>query len=629
MFAGKSSTSPFCCTCCLLPSRVSLTLPPSETIPPQPARLARATPGNLAFWGLYLAGLALMLAAAARLRFSLPQTPIIDPDFWGYLHPAVSALNGGPFQHTYGRNFVYPGFLYLLLRGCGDYRSICVGQHVLGLLTGVLLAAAWNLACGFLSAPRWVRLAAQFLGLILAADFLLTRSPLLFEHTVRPEAIFPCFLAGSFVLILLALRAGYVRRQPRLERWCLGLNFFVIYLAQSLKPSLGFGLVAANLPFACYLLRRGETMRLKALVAGAAVFVTALTLWLPERLLARSDAASATFLPVVLFVVHSRIIHAQIVDDLSTGQTAPYASDWLAAFNARLEAVLEVASHPDQSPYPTLGFNPDYLIYVDPVFRPAFRHLQSAEMAAFCMHYYRRTWLHRPGAMFTKVGTQLEQVYNFQITLGRKHRLRHLLALPGAESSQALSRDYRQAVVCCQRPGLRAKIAATRGGEAFLHDLETLADTPAAIRQGEWVDTLDRFLERWHLPLAIFTLLAGTLLLGAFGRRSLPLVAGVWLVWGINFTMFLTVAIVHSLEPRRYVENQRVCTVFGEFAALLLLLGGVTLLVSRSLDAWHRRTLAEPTSEFSGGQRYSGVRATGLNFSAAQRFMRKVILRWV
>jgi hypothetical protein len=57
------------------------------------------------------------------MRYSLPLDPIADPDTWAYLAPALKKLTGSDFVHTHGRNFVYPGFLFLLLRLFGDFRS--------------------------------------------------------------------------------------------------------------------------------------------------------------------------------------------------------------------------------------------------------------------------------------------------------------------------------------------------------------------------------------------------------------------------------------------------------------------------------------------------------------------------
>jgi len=55
----------------------------------------------------------LLFACAAWKRFALPLDPIADPDTWGYLSPALRKLIGAEFGHTSGRNFIYPGFLFL------------------------------------------------------------------------------------------------------------------------------------------------------------------------------------------------------------------------------------------------------------------------------------------------------------------------------------------------------------------------------------------------------------------------------------------------------------------------------------------------------------------------------------
>lgn len=97
-------------------------------------RLHRIQISRLAYWVTVVT----LFVWAAWLRFSLPLDPVADPDTWGYLSPAVSKLIGQGFTHS-GRNFVYPGFLCVLLRAAGDFRVIAVAQHLLGLLAGVFL----------------------------------------------------------------------------------------------------------------------------------------------------------------------------------------------------------------------------------------------------------------------------------------------------------------------------------------------------------------------------------------------------------------------------------------------------------------------------------------------------------
>src|SRR5437879_8729938 len=71
-------------------------------------------PGKDLLWPIcYWATVAFIFAWAVWQRFKLPLDPIADPDTWGYLSPALRKLTGAEFGHSQGRNFLYPGFLYL------------------------------------------------------------------------------------------------------------------------------------------------------------------------------------------------------------------------------------------------------------------------------------------------------------------------------------------------------------------------------------------------------------------------------------------------------------------------------------------------------------------------------------
>src|SRR6476659_4898969 len=102
----------------------------------------------------YWTALALIFAWAVWQRFKLPLDPIADPDTWGYLSPALRKLTGAAFGHTYGRNFVYPGLLFLVLRLSGTFRAIATTQHLLGLLAGAVFLLSWKRAQVFVPNPR-------------------------------------------------------------------------------------------------------------------------------------------------------------------------------------------------------------------------------------------------------------------------------------------------------------------------------------------------------------------------------------------------------------------------------------------------------------------------------------------
>ena len=514
-------------------------------------------------WIVYaLLGLAI-LGTAAFFRFSIPQTPLLDPDSWGYLHPAFSKLTGNAFQHTNGRNFVYPGFVFVALCLSGDYEALCVWQHALGLLTGVLLALAWNVLCEFFAASARMRWAARFLGLIPVADYLFSRSTLLFEHTVRPEAVFPFFLALSLWLNFCALHAAHAVRRPARERWCLALNFVVVCVAQSLKPSMGFGLIAANLPMLAWLARRGEPWRAKAAFAGGALAVVVLTLWLPERRLAREDPESMTFLPTMLFTIHAGIIHEQILDDLRD----PAATAWLAGFNRQLENSLAAATGPAARPWRIIGLNADDLIYRDHLFDRFFGPGKERETAAFCMDYYWRAWRHRPGEMFGKIAAELAVVYDPPHAWNTRRFFD--VADPFTRRLQRpLSHDYGVSRECAENAGIHADLLTSLYGRRFLDRLEALRGTNAVTYQFTWVGYLNHGLSKFVVPVLALAILCGGTLWARPERRLLAGAVGLCLV--LNFAMYLTVAVAHTFDIVRYIDNQRVCTVFGEFAALLL-----------------------------------------------------------
>src|ERR1700704_6459115 len=103
---------------------------------------------------IYWAAIISLLGWAAWQRFSLPLDPIADPDISGYLAPALKQLAGSGFVHAEARNFLYPGFLFLLLRLFGDFRAIVIAQHLLGLAAGVLLLMPGRRARVFGPRPR-------------------------------------------------------------------------------------------------------------------------------------------------------------------------------------------------------------------------------------------------------------------------------------------------------------------------------------------------------------------------------------------------------------------------------------------------------------------------------------------
>jgi predicted O-methyltransferase YrrM len=290
-------------------------------------------------------------------------------------------------------------------------------------------------------------------------------------------------------------------------------------------------------------------------------------LWLPERLLARSDPTSTTFLPTMLFTIHARVIQQQLLDDLRTGHTAPYPAAWLAAFDHNLERVLDAAALPENHPWPTIGFNSDYLIYRDSVFDPFFGRGRERETAAFCDRYYWRTWLHRPRAMLGEVAAELAVVYDPKHPV-KWRRLFNVMSLRGERIRRPLSYDYTSSLACAQNAGVHARLVTSRYGQRYLRRLGALSHTEKTVWQFPLVVYLNDWLNKLRVPLLVLALVAGIALLGRPGARTL--VGAVWLCLLVDFSLYLTVAVVHTLDIERYVQNQHACSVLGAFAAVLL-----------------------------------------------------------
>ncbi len=522
------------------------------------------------FW-LTTAVLVLILLWAAQARAAWPRWPISDPDTWGYLHPALSKLLGGAFEHTYGRNFVYPGFLYLILRATGDFGAIPFVQHALGLATGVLLWVAWRQwRTWFDGSSRLPAGADAVLGLGLAAYFLRSASVIHFEMQIRPEAVFPLAAAAQLCLMLGFARAwwGDVRRPGRAAVFA-GANLFAAALAYQLKPSYGLAVGAAALPVAWALVFpwRGQDRRARLGLAGAAVAagVAACVLFvLPEHELARADPNGQLFLPQTLLTVHATVIRDQLLADVRDHAPVPFDADWLAQAAGILDHEVHRAAEPAQRPFPSLGINPDHLMYHrDSFCMWLFSTRTHSQIADFCFRYYERAWTHHPGAMLANVGRQLRVFFRSPCPaywLAQKLKIEHFYD----KSNEALS-----------PAGYREQLARYAPAVAYLDATDRLSASPEVLRSSSWLIRLNAVAAACFLPLLLLFLagmIAAGFVLPPARRRSVWAPgAGLLVVVGVLFGNCLTVAVVHSFDLQRYSFNLLLYVVLCELAAAVWL----------------------------------------------------------
>ncbi len=510
---------------------------------------------------IYLAAFAGILAVAASYRFGLSQQPFLDPDSWGYLNPGLSKLTGGPFIHTFGRDTLYPAFVYALLGIFGDFRAIGVVQHGLGLGTGIFMALAWEDLCRLLlPSNRPLPLLLRLAGLLPVTAYLNSSLSLQYEHSFRPEAVFPFFAMLSLWLNLALIRFRWWEPAPR-RAAVLGAGALIVpIILYKLKPAFGFGVVFAAAPALISLVRPGISRPLK-LGSLTAVVAAAVVLLVPEYRLKQTDPFSRTFLPDTLFAVHADMIADQMGDDLAHHFATPFAPELLSALHARLLVLLAESRRPENHPYLTLGFSPDYLLFIQNPFTSLLppKHEGRFLRIAIENYFYRRTVMQQPGRMWRKVIVQLGQFYRFGINTKS--------GLLGT-SVDPVSAYYGRSVAFMDtviHSAVAQKFTGFPPGRALRADSVRLSHTPQEISPQTFSTALRDLLCWCYLP----GLLATLILVAVRQRRMFAPALLLGLIYGYNFGNNLTIAIVHSLAADRYVANELSFTLFASAAGLL------------------------------------------------------------
>ena len=509
---------------------------------------------------LYSIAVGAIFIWAAWRRFSIPLEPVADLDTWGYLSAALFKLTRGEFIHTGGRNFVYPGFLLLVLRMSGDFRAIVIVQHLLGLAGGGLLLLIWRRVRTFVATSRAGDRVHLGLGLILAAVFLLAGEPIRAEMGIRPEAICGFLLALNLYCVVEFLARTFVLRQAAVA-WGIATVISAILLA-SVKPSFVFLALIPLLPIGFFLLERNPLRQKLALALG--ILVAGVTIVLPENFLSREDEAGRWFLPTTLFVIHADLIRDQMADDVANHGSVPYQNDWLERIQKQLAAEIAKSASGEGWRFPSLGYCPDDLMYgrnstADQLARE-FKDDISA-LTAFYRFYYWRTWQQRPLEMAKKVARQVTLFYRAPSPVFDRRKI-----IP-------LTDVYKVGAASFDLDSYREHLDAYPPAREWLPRAASLVEAAPPIEQGRLIRLPIVFLSVAYLPLLGITLAAAIACLRADFRKRLGWLTTVTLlVFAYNAAACLEIAIIATFDGPRYSTVQFCCTVLAEFLALRLFL---------------------------------------------------------
>lgn len=486
----------------------------------------------------------LLLAGGAWFRFSVPLWPLIEPDTWNYLWPALSALERGVFTHAGGRAFPYSLFLWAVLGVADDFRAIVAAQYVLGLATALLALAGWHAACRLLD-PRGAWVLGHRLGGLAVLFALLFYLPAAgFERSVLPEALFSFAIALASALTLVALRACRDRRGS--ATMLLSAALFANLACVAIKPHwlLAVPVAFAAMAYAVHAAAWSWRRRVAAVSVPAALF--AVGFWLPERQLALTHDAAATqlFLPRTLFCWHLAAIRPWLLGE------APGASEARRALIAEVDAVLvqEVLLSP--GPYADLGYDADKCMYGRLV-EVAGRHF-GGDAQAMRRFYLDATFggiAAAPGVYAMKVVRELRAALVEPLPAGQ-----HPFPAPMAAALGASLAGH--------SPSFDRYVAAlARSDEPPRRKLQSL--TRLIYRP------LDGLANSGYAPLVGLALVAALVGAPRWGWRAAPVVT----LAGMQLGIQLTIAMSHSHAVIRYRAAQYPLTI------LLLAVAAMTLLV--------------------------------------------------
>jgi len=514
---------------------------------------------RVCYWALFAA----VFIWATWQRFSIPLDPIADPDTWGYLSPALRKLTGAEFGHTNGRNFLYPGFIYLILSVCGDFRAIPFVQHLLGLMTGVFFLLTWRRLRIFVPKSLVGSSLYSTFGLAGATIYLFAAETTRIETQLRPEGICGFLISINLYVLIQVVGCGFVERR-RSAALAYGIATVVTSLVLvSVRPSFAFVAIVALLPVGALLLQRGWAR--EKIVLSVAAALTAALLFLPEHFLARNDEISQTFLPSMLFVIHADLIRDQMAADLKENANVPYSRDWLERVHTALSAEIAKSHAANPRRYRLFGFDPEYLWFNESSIAAQLRREFGNDVAgrcAFYRFYYWRTWQRRPLDQLKKVARQIA-VYYFP-------------KCPAYTPMKGwpLTDDYQRGVKSLDFSEYRQTTKSLRMAADFIQRTTSLAHSAPVVEQSRLVRLTLRFLAASYLPWLLLASVLSAIIFWRPAHWNHLRWLGVLVVFGFAYTgtSCLEVAIVNSLEVYRYITAQMYATLLTQLLALWLIL---------------------------------------------------------
>ena len=471
-------------------------MPSPDPSPAAPVRTEARLP-SLVFRGVELLVLAIVLALAWKSWGAWPAVPFADPDTWGYLNPALNWLSGAGFVQAGGRDWLYPACVAFFLKTTGSFTGIVAWQKCIGLLSGVLMAITWRCWVSMLPFHRGVRFAISLLGALPIFMQLVNPQGVLYQMSLRPESVLPCFVYAQLACLI-----GYCRFRwstpkalPSLLLGAAALMF--AYACFLLKPSWYLAIVTTSLPVWAGLFGSALSWRIRLLTPVTGIAAALLIFSLPARMFFARDGASVTLLPLALFCVHAQLIDESFTAKLAHLPDTDPEKARLQHLDDVLKGELAIAAE-RYRPYDNLRISPDYLLDSHELNTaiPEYAGATPQQIKAFCFDAFESAVLHDPGAYTRKVFLQ----FRWFLWPDTKTFFKDRTDIAGEYRLSA------ESLAAHQPTGLRADLQAMR--QHYEDDLASLAKASPPLSEHPRLTALARSVTRWALPLECIFLLA-------------------------------------------------------------------------------------------------------------------------
>lgn len=523
----------------------------------------RKLPGSweAAYWAI----LAIIFAAAIRLRMQLPSIPFLDFDSWDYLQPAIAPLAQGAAAPTY-REFLYSWLLEQTLRIWPNFMAITTLQHSMGILSGAFLMLAWHRMRIFLPHGVLVKALHRVGGLLVAALFLFAMIIILDEHKIRPEAFFIfivtlcLWLATEFSRRVL-LRDCYFGFKVGVLAVCL---IFLSSAAYFLRPYFGFAILCPILPvLIALILRPGSWVIKSGTVLCGLGLVVCLLIW-PDHYVhsVHGPTGNKYFLGESLFCSSAEMVYDLVQKD---AQILPASDPRRPIVENFLRSLNQVINHPSKAYAGFSRLDPDDVRYLGPVGELKKSLNSNEKEIKDCYYsYYFRAWKEFPLRMIRKIAAQLWFFYSPP---------RYRIYDPEEYIDVSLELERSKQVL------LENRSYAWIPFQNYTRNVLSLQGLHQKVHIPSLALLIGRIMNATYSVSLLLTLIAAAAL--QFGWLKDEKIASRWALYlfSYNFGMSFTIAFVFVMGQRRYTYGQTPFSALSNCFALVFLLSLIPVLV--------------------------------------------------